>query len=107
MSKSKTLTVAVNILDKEYQVTCPKEQEAELIQSAAHLDQQMRTVRENSKMVGLERVAVMAALNISHELLLSKQALAAAEEAESISPDDLDKLSSKIDEAVDTLHELG
>ena len=103
MSVSKTLAVTVKILDKEYQVTCPEDQEEELVQSAVHLDQQMRATRKNSKLVGLERVAVMAALNISHELLLSKQALAAAEEAENIPPDDIDKLSHKIDEAMNTL----
>ena len=61
MSASKTLAVTVKILDKEYQVTCPEDQEEELVQSAVHLDQQMRATRKNSKLVGLERVAVMAA----------------------------------------------
>ena len=67
MSNSNTVTVT--ILDKEYQVACPEEQEADLIASAKYLDKQMRSIRETGKVIGLERIAVMAALNISYELL--------------------------------------
>ncbi len=66
---SRVPTVTVEILDKEYQVACPPEQEAELVASAKHLDQQMRDIRAGGKVIGLERVAIMAALNLSHELL--------------------------------------
>ncbi|HBQ41790.1 MAG TPA: cell division protein ZapA, partial [Halieaceae bacterium] len=62
-------TVSVHILDKEYQVACPEDQQAELIISARYLDKQMRAIRDTGKVIGLERIAVMAALNISHELL--------------------------------------
>ena len=61
-------TVTVKILDKDYQVACPREQEAELVVSAKYLDKQMRSIRETGKVIGLERIAVMAALNISYEL---------------------------------------
>ncbi len=59
-------TVTVTILDKEYQVACPEEQQAELIVSAKYLDKQMRSIRDSGKVVGLERIAVMAALNICY-----------------------------------------
>ena len=62
-------TATVKILDKEYQVACPEEQEAELLTSAKYLDKQMRKIRNSGKVIGLERIAVMAALNISFELL--------------------------------------
>lgn len=65
-------TVTVSILDKDYQVACPQEQQAELLLSAKHLDEQMRSIRANGKVIGLERIAVMAALNISHELLQAR-----------------------------------
>ena len=64
MSTSNTVTVT--ILEKEYQVACPEEQEADLIASAKYLDKQMRSIRETGKVIGLERIAVMAALNISY-----------------------------------------
>ena len=65
-------TVSVRILDKEYQVSCPPEQVDELTASARHLDQQMREIRESGSVVGLDRMAVMAALNIAHDLLRLK-----------------------------------
>ncbi len=66
---SQANTVTVSILDKDYQVACPEEQQAELIVSAKYLDKQMRAIRDTGKVIGLERIAVMAALNISYELL--------------------------------------
>jgi len=61
--------VTVNILDKEYLVTCTDDEKTELIRSADYLDQKMREIRDNGKIIGSDRIAVMAALNISHELL--------------------------------------
>jgi cell division protein ZapA len=68
----------VTILDKEYQVACPPEQQAELLLSARHLDEQMRAIRSTGKVIGLERIAVMAALNISHELLQTRNGVRSA-----------------------------
>ena len=62
-------TVSVKILEKEYQVNCPEEEVDELAASARHLDAQMRAIRDSGKVLGLDRMAVMAALNISHDLL--------------------------------------
>ena len=64
-------TVIVQILGKDYQVACPPGQQEALTQSADYLDEQMRNIRANGKVIGLERIAVMAALNISNELLQS------------------------------------
>ncbi len=62
-------TVTVTILDKEYLVSCPEEEHHDLIRSADYLDRKMREIRESGKIIGADRIAVMAALNISHELL--------------------------------------
>lgn len=62
-------TVTVRIVDKEYQVACQAEEVDELVASARHLDKQMRAIRETGKVLGLDRMAVMAALNITHEFL--------------------------------------
>ncbi len=102
---SKPRTVAVNILDKEYQVACPPEQEAELIVSASYLDKQMRSIRESGKVIGLERIAVMAALNISHELLqASEQDQMPAESG--VTDDSVTALTRKIDEAIFSLRQI-
>ena len=62
-------TVEVKILDKEYLVACPEEEQEALIRAARHLDHKMREIRSSGKVFGVERIAVMAALNITHELL--------------------------------------
>ncbi len=62
-------TVEVRILDKEYLVTCPQQEQEALLRSARHLDHQMREIRNSGKVFGTERIAVMAALNITNELL--------------------------------------
>jgi cell division protein ZapA len=61
--------VSIRVLDKEYQVACPANEEAALMASARLLDEKMREVRDTRKMVGTDRVAVMAALNLAHDLL--------------------------------------
>lgn len=100
MSSSNTVTV--RILDKDYQVTCPPEQEAELMVSAKYLDKQMRGIRDSGKVIGLERIAVMAALNISYELL---QASDHAEASQS-GGDAVKRLNRKLDDALHDLRQL-
>ncbi len=102
---SKARTVSVSILDKEYQVACPPEQEAELIVSASYLDKQMRSIRESGKVIGLERIAVMAALNISHELLQASEQ-EDAPTADGASEEAVSSLTRKIDEAIFSLRQM-
>jgi cell division protein ZapA len=64
--------VTVRILEKEYQVSCPVEERESLMNAADYLNAQMRKIRESGKVVGLERIAVMTALNLTAELLGSK-----------------------------------
>ena len=66
---SQPLTVTLHILDKEYRVACPPEERSNLEQAARHLDTTMRDIRNSGKVIGVERIAVMAALNITHEML--------------------------------------
>jgi cell division protein ZapA len=104
-----TQTVAVRILDKEYQVACPPEQQAELLMSAKHLDEQMRAIRETGKVIGLERIAVMAALNISHELLRARNGAADSGDADPSPapvPGSLDTLNNKLDQALQQLRQI-
>jgi len=61
--------VSVRILEKEYQVACPASERTDLLDSAEILNQKMREIRDSGKVVGLDRIAVMAALNITNELL--------------------------------------
>lgn len=65
--------VSVNILGKEYKIACAKNEQQDLIASAQQLDAQMREIRLSGKVIGAERIAVLAALNLSVELQQSKQ----------------------------------
>ena len=59
----------VNILGREFRVTCTDDERADLLRAVDYLDQKMREIRDAGKLVGTERIAIMAALNIAHELL--------------------------------------
>ena len=65
----RSLTLDVSILGREYRVACKESERAELLQAVQFLDRRMREIRDTGKVVGSERIAVMAALNITHELL--------------------------------------
>ena len=68
-------TVTVHILDKEYCIACPADERANLESAARYLDGKMREIRSGGKVIGADRVAVMAALNITHDLLHKQQRL--------------------------------
>jgi cell division protein ZapA len=99
--KQQPNTVTVRILDKEYQVACPPEQESELTVSARYLDKQMRGIRDSGKVIGLERIAVMAALNISYELLKASEQGGGEPGGEAVS-----HLSRKLDDALYQLRQM-
>jgi cell division protein ZapA len=71
MSTSTPLPINIHILDKEYKIACPTGEQPALLASAEYLDNKMREVRDSGKIIGSERVAVITALNIAHELLHS------------------------------------
>ena len=73
MSEDKLSRVSVRLLDREYQVACPAEERSDLLDSAEYLDAKMREVRDTGKVVGLDRIAVISALNIANELIKLKQ----------------------------------
>ncbi|HSI37815.1 MAG TPA: cell division protein ZapA [Methylotenera sp.] len=64
--------VDVNIMGRDFTVSCTDEERPGLINAVNFLDKKMRDIRDSGKVVGVERIAIMAALNLSHELLNSK-----------------------------------
>lgn len=64
--------VSVRILDKEYQVACPADERTDLLDSAEILNTKMREIRDSGRIVGLDRIAVMAALNMANDLMHAK-----------------------------------
>jgi cell division protein ZapA len=69
MSDDRVSRISVRLLDREYQVACPSEERADLLDSAEYLDAKMREVRDAGKVVGLDRIAVISALNLANELI--------------------------------------
>ena len=67
-------SLVIHLLDKEYRVACPSGEQDNLVRAARYLDEQMREVRQ-ANVIGLERIAIMAALNMSHELLEARDRL--------------------------------
>ena len=64
--------VSVRILEKEYQFACPASERNDLLNSAEFLNAKMRQIRDSGKVVGLDRIAVMAALNLANDLLKNR-----------------------------------
>ena len=67
MSNS-TIPVTVRILEKEYKISCPEGEHESLLASARNVNENMKKVREGGKALSADRVAVMAAINIAHDL---------------------------------------
>ena len=70
MSEGKSLQIA--IMGREFRVACPEDEQAGLLEAVDYLNKKMLEIRDGGKVIGLERIAVMAALNIAHEFLTTK-----------------------------------
>lgn len=94
-------TLAVKILDKEFQVACPKSEQADLLKAAHVLDQRIRDIRASGKVVGLERMAIIAGLNITHEMIQAKS-VTDSKETKSL----LKQMNSTLDGALQSAKQL-
>ena len=72
MADTPAKTVEVNLLGRSYRVACADGEREALMQAVAYLDGKMSEIRKSGKVMGAERIAVMAALNVAHELLSIK-----------------------------------
>ena len=79
-----SLTQDVTILGRVFKVACKEGERAELADAVAYLDRQMREIRDRGKISGIDRIAVMAALNIAHDLLRERRAPRATGATESV-----------------------
>ena len=95
--------VSVRILDKEYQVACPAEERTDLLDSAEILNNKMREIRDSGRIVGLDRIAVMAALNMANDLIHAK---ARDQELEGGISDRLKLISDRVDNVLSGTQQL-
>ena len=70
MSESKSLQIT--IMGRDFRVACAEHEQAGLLQAVDYLNKKMLEIRDSGKVIGLERIAIMAALNIAHEFLSVK-----------------------------------
>ncbi len=94
-----SISLKIRILDKEYQVNCQPDEREALERSAKLLNEKMEEIRRGSHIIGLERIAVMAALNLAHDLIRTEQSVQQDLNASSL----LQSINAKLDSALTDL----
>ncbi|MFT6157409.1 MAG: cell division protein ZapA [Neolewinella sp.] len=95
--------LSVRILDKEYQIACSDDEREDLVKAARYLEAKLSDVSNKGKIIGPERAAIMAALNISYELVQANKST----ENESQYQDRLEKLQDDVRIVVDKYKQTG
>lgn len=98
---SENQTISVHLLDKDYKIACPPDEQEALYRAARSLDARLRAIRDGGNVVGLERIVIMAALNLSYELQSANERSA----SRGLDDDLLQNLSEKVDRVLDDLHD--
>lgn len=93
-------TTSVTILDKEYRISCPPEDQEALQVAARYLNHKMQEIRTTGKVIGVERIAVMAALNISYEFM---QVRNQSENEKLDTQEHINQLLGKLDQALESV----
>jgi len=97
------IAISVRILDKEYRISCAPDEQADLRESARLLDERMREIRQTGRVLGADRIAAMAALNIAYELAKTKTSQTQGKQ-------DFDRrlgdLQRRLDDALATQHQI-
>ena len=92
-------SLTIKILEKEYRVACPVDEKETLLASANMLNDKLNEIKDKGAVIGTERIAVMAALNMSHELLNSQ----VLKEEHTELNDRINSLSEKIDNTMQSI----
>ncbi len=95
--------VNIKILDKDYQVACPASERPALMDSVALLNAKMREIRDGGKVIGLDRIAVMAALNMANDLIRSRDR---GEGLEGVAKARLQAMRERVESALQTSKQL-
>ena len=95
--------VTVNIMDREFRVNCDKSEQKNLMDSATSLDQRMREIRETGRVIGVDRIAIMAALNLASELLSTEGN--SGDMVDSVN-DAIERMQGKIERSLNETQEL-
>ena len=88
--------VNISIMGREFSVACPEDEQESLLSAARYLDNNMKEIQKTGKIIGTERCAIMAALNITNDLLKLQNATSGQDKVEA----KINDLQSRIDEAL-------
>ena len=97
---SSETNATITLLGKQYQINCDQDEREELLESARILDQKLSEVRDSGAVIGLERIAIMAALNLAHELVKAQKTSQAGTHISS----GIDRLQDKISSAIQSMN---
>jgi len=98
--QSPSTTVTITLLEKQYQINCTQDEREELQESARILNQKLTEVRNAGSVIGLERIAIMAALNLSHELVKAQK----GGQADGVISSGIERLQDKISSAIQSMN---
>jgi len=99
----KSTSVQVKILEKEYHINCPPADQEALMKSARYLDENMRKIKERGNIHGGEKIAVIAALNITHDMLKKNRLI---NQTRHVNAEQIKKLEDKVDLALEKSRQL-
>lgn len=88
--------INISVMGRDFSVACPPEEQEDLMDAARYLDKNMQEIKKTGKIIGAERCAIMAALNITNDLLQLRRATAGQENVQ----ERLDSLQERIDEVL-------
>lgn len=88
--------VNISIMGRDFQVACPPEEQDDLLEAARYLDKNMKEIQKTGKIIGAERCAVMAALNITNDLLKLQRQTSGQDKIQ----DKLSSLQERIDDVL-------
>ncbi len=100
MASTEADVVAVNIFEREFKIKCPKDKVMELQQAAKYLNEKMQEVSHGDEFITIDRVAITAALNIAHELILAKHSSLNPVSNSDMLGEQLLRLNEKVDQAL-------
>jgi cell division protein ZapA len=104
ISASANEPVALRLIDREFLIACSPEEREGLLEAATFLDRKMRELRAHAKAPGFDRLAVLAAISITHDYLLLQKQQSGAAQARSVDGDVVEHLASlrrKLEAALD------
>ncbi len=88
--------INISIMGRDFSVACPPEEQEDLMDAARYLDKNMKEIQKTGKIIGAERCAIMAALNITNDLLQLRRSTAGQDKVQAR----LDSLQERIDEVL-------